>query len=243
MLKDYQVSEEDYILARYKTIFKKKGIQTIEDLLFDFPVKYDNFKVQSLKDAKLEETIILEGTIVSKIAINYLKSKLSTVVFQLEVEGTKIRCTVFNRIYLKGKLNYGSVIRVQGKFHQSMNQFTVNNLILVDEFSRDVIPTYRVKEIADEKYFEILLTAFRKYKNQIQETLPKAYLEKHQLLSLLETVRILHFSDQLDEIAQAKKRIQYEELLQYQVSMKYLHDMRQKETHCPAICYQEAVLA
>lgn len=243
MLKDYQVSEEDYILARYKTIFKKKGIQTIEDLLFDFPVKYDNFKVQSLKDAKLEETIILEGTIVSKIAINYLKSKLSTVVFQLEVEGTKIRCTVFNRIYLKGKLNYGSVIRVQGKFYQSMNQFTVSNLILVDEFSRDVIPTYRVKEIADEKYFEILLTAFRKYKNQIQETLPKAYLEKHQLLSLLETVRILHFSDQLDEIAQAKKRIQYEELLQYQVSMKYLHDMRQKETDCPAICYQEAVLA
>ncbi|MCM1513381.1 MAG: ATP-dependent DNA helicase RecG [Anaeroplasma bactoclasticum] len=242
MLKDYQVSEEEYILARYKTIFKKKGIHTMEDLLFDFPIKYDDFKVQSLRDAKLDETIILEGTIVSKIAINYLKSKLSTVVFQLEVEGTKIRCTIFNRIYLKGKLNYGSVIRVQGKFYQSMNQFTVSNLVLVDELSRDVIPTYRIKEIADEKYFEILLTAFRKYKHQIGETLPRTYLEKYQLLSLPETVRILHFSDQLDEIAQAKKRMQYEELLQYQVSMKYLHHMRQKETGCPAICYQEEVL-
>lgn len=242
MLKDYQVNEEDYILARYKTIFKKKGINTIEDLLFDFPIKYDYFKVQPLRNAKLDESIILEGTIVSKVAINYLKSKLSTVVFQLEVEGMKIRCTIFNRIYLKGKLNYGSVIRVQGKFYQSMNQFTVSNLVLVDELSRDVIPTYRIKEIANEKYFEILLTAFRKYKNQIGETLPKAYLEKHQLLSLPETVRILHFSDQLEEIDQAKKRMQYEELLQYQVSMKYLHYMRQKETNCPAICYQEEVL-
>ena len=242
MLKDYQVNEEDYILARYKTIFKKKGINTIEDLLFDFPIKYDYFKVQPLRNAKLDESIILEGTIVSKVAINYLKSKLSTVVFQLEVEGTKIRCTIFNRIYLKGKLNYGSVIRVQGKFYQSMNQFTVSNLVLVDELSRDVIPTYRIKEIANEKYFEILLTAFRKYKNQIGETLPKAYLEKHQLLSLPETVRILHFSDQLEEIDQAKKRMQYEELLQYQISMKYLHYMRQKETNCPAICYQEEVL-
>lgn len=242
MLKDYQVNEEDYILARYKTIFKKKGINTIEDLLFDFPIKYDYFKVQPLRNAKLDESIILEGTIVSKVAINYLKSKLSTVVFQLEVEGTKIRCTIFNRIYLKGKLNYGSVIRVQGKFYQSMNQFTVSNLVLVDELSRDVIPTYRIKEIANEKYFEILLTAFRKYKNQIGETLPQAYLEKHQLLSLPETVRILHFSDQLEEIDQAKKRMQYEELLQYQVSMKYLHYMRQKETNCPAICYQEEVL-
>lgn len=242
MLKDYQISEEEYILARYKTIFKKKGITTVEDLLFDFPVKYDYFKVQPLSDAKLDESIILEGTIVSKISVNYLKSKLSTVVFQLEVEGIRIRCTIFNRIYLKGKLNYGSVLRVQGKFYQSMNQFTVSNFVLVDELSRDVIPTYRIKEIADEKYFEILLTAFRKYKNQISETLPRAYLEKHQLLSLQETVRILHFSDQLDEIEQAKKRIQYEELLQYQVSMKYLHYMRQKETNCPAICYQEEVL-
>ena len=59
-----------------------------------------------------------------------MKTKLSTVVFQLEVEGTKIRCTVFNRVFLKGKLNYGTVLRVQGRFYQNMNNFTVANLII-----------------------------------------------------------------------------------------------------------------
>ena len=36
----------------------------------------------------------------------------------------------------------------------------------------------------------------------------------------------MHLSDNLDEIKKAQKRIKYEELLKYQVSMKYLHYMR-----------------
>ena len=40
MLNNYLLSDEDYILARYVSILKKKKIQTVEDLLFDFPIKY-----------------------------------------------------------------------------------------------------------------------------------------------------------------------------------------------------------
>ena len=102
ILPEHLLADEDYILSRYITIFKKKDILTVEDLLLDFPVKYEDFSVHSINDAVLDEPTILEGTIVSKVTVNYLKSKLSTVVFQLDVEGIKIRCTLFNRIYLKG---------------------------------------------------------------------------------------------------------------------------------------------
>ncbi len=239
MLSEYQLVDEEYMLSRYVTIFKKKGIQTVEDLLFDFPTKYENFKVQSINDASLDENIILEGTIVSKISINYLKSKLSTIVFQLEVEGIRIKCTIFNRVFLKGKLNYGTVLRVQGRFYQNMNNFTIANLIVLDEINRDIIPSYRVKDIPESKYLELISKVYRKYKDDIIETIPEKYLVKHNLLTLKETIKILHLSDDLEEIKKAQERIKYEEFLKYQISMKYLHYMRQNNFDCHSINYDE----
>lgn len=242
MLNNYLLSNEEYILARYINILKKKSILTVKDILFDFPSKYENFTVQSINDAILDEPIILEGTIVSKITVNYLKSKLSTVVFQLDVEGIRIRCTIFNRVYLKGKLNYGSVIRVQGKFYQNMNNFTVNNLMICDELNKNIVPIYKVKDISEAKYLEILSMVYRRYKDKIIETLPKDILEKYNFFSLKDTINVLHFSDNIDDINKAVKRIKYEELLQYQLSMKYLHYMRQQEHNCPVINYDENIL-
>ena len=234
-LNDIMIADEEYILARYKNLLKKQNILTIEDLLFNFPTKYEDYRVGSIKDAVLDEPIVLEGTIVSKVTVNYLKSKLSTVVFTLEVEGERIRCTIFNRVFLKGKINYGTVLRVQGHFYQNMNNFTVNNLIICDEINRDIVPTYKIKDIAHDKYLAIMEKAFRRYKNLIVETLPKDLLEKHSLLSMQETIYKLHFADDFEQINQALKGIKYEELLQYQLSMKYLHYMREQNHNCPII--------
>ena len=242
MLNHYLLADEDYILARYVSILKKKKIQTVEDLLFDFPIKYEDYTIHSIHDAILDVPTILEGTIVSKVTVNYLKSKLSTVVFQLDVEGRKIRCTIFNRIYLKGKLNYGSVIRVQGKFYQNMNNFTVNNLMICDELDRNIIPIYHNKDIGEAKYLEIVSMVYRRYKDKIEETLPQKFLDKYHFSSLKETIYTLHLSENLDEIHQAIQRVKYEELLKYQLSMKYLHYMRENDHNCPIINYDSQVL-
>ena len=234
-LNDIMIADEEYILARYKNLLKKQNILTIEDLIFNFPTKYEDYRVSSIKDAKIDEAIVLEGTIVSKVTVNYLKSKLSTVVFTMEVEGERIRCTIFNRVFLKGKINYGTVLRIQGHFYQNMNNFTVNNLLICDEINRDIVPVYKVKDIAHDKYLAIMEKAFRRYKNLIIETLPKELLEKHNLLSMQETIYKLHFADDFEQINKALTRIKYEELLQYQLSMKYLHYMREQNHNCPVI--------
>lgn len=239
MLNNYLLSDEDYILARNVNILKKKGILTVEDLLFEFPAKYEDYTVDTIKNAKIDEPIVLEGTIVSKVTVNYLKNKLSTIIFQLEVEGTKIRCTLFNRVFLKSKLNYGTVLRVQGKFYQNMNNFTITNLLICDEIDKNIVANYRVKDISESKYLEIISMVYRRYKDKIKETLPSDILEKHQLFPLKKTIYTLHFSDNIEDINKAILRIKYEELLKYQLSMKYLHYMRQLEHHCPQIQYEK----
>lgn len=234
-MQNIKLASEEYILARHKTTLKKQGIETVADLLFEFPVRYENFTVTPLKDAKLDEIVVLEGSVVSKVTVTYLKTKLTTLSFLFEVEGKIIRATIFNRTYLKNKLDYGTLIRVSGRFYQSFYNFTINSLILCDEINRDIVPIYRIKDISESKYLEIVDKVFHKYKDRIEETLPEELLQKYRLISLKEAVRILHYPSSLQELEKAYQRFKYEELLKYQLSMKYLQYMRKKNHYCEPI--------
>lgn len=238
MVNDILLENEEYILTRYKNTLKKQGINTVEDILANFPVRYENYTVGSINDAVVDEPIVLEGSVASKLTINYVKSKLSTLSFMMDVDGHIFRATIFNRLFLKTKLTYGQVIRVTGRFYKNLNNFTINDLILCDDITRDIIPVYKIKEIADNKYLEILDKVFHKYGRKLEETLPIEYINRHGLLDFKTSVKLLHYPNSLDEISLAYNRMKYEELLKYQLSMKYLHYMREKNGQSPIMDYK-----
>ena len=153
-MKTILLEQADFIVARTQTVLKKQGIETINDLFQEFPTRYENYHVSSINNAKLEETIVLEGSVVSKVTVTYLKSKLSALNFLFEVEGQVVKATIFNRVFLKNKLDYGTVIKASGKFMKTLNNFTISELILCDEINRDIVPIYRIKDISEAKYLE-----------------------------------------------------------------------------------------
>ena len=102
-MKTILLEQADFIVARTQTALKKQGIETINDLFLEFPTRYENYHVSSINNAKLEETIVLEGSVVSKVTVTYLKSKLSALNFLFEVEGQIVKATIFNRVFLKSK--------------------------------------------------------------------------------------------------------------------------------------------
>ena len=241
-MKTILLEQADFIVARTQTVLKKQGIETINDLFQEFPTRYENYHVSSINNAKLEETIVLEGSVVSKVTVTYLKSKLSALNFLFEVEGQVVKATIFNRVFLKNKLDYGTVIKASGKFMKTLNNFTISELILCDEINRDIVPIYRIKDISEAKYLEIMDKCFRRYGDYITDTLPNKYIEKHNLVSLKTATKYLHVPETLEQIKLGLDRLKYEELLKYQVSMKYLHYMRENSNTSPSIEYKEELL-
>lgn len=235
MLDKIELIKEDYILTRHKTSLKKQGIETADDLLHKFPTRYENFSVEPLANAKVDVPIVLEGSIASKVSVNYLKSKLTSLHFLFEVEGKVLKATLFNRVFLKNKLDYGIVIRVNGRFYQNLTHFTINDLIICDEINRDIIPVYQIKEIAESKYLEIVDKVYRKYNEKLTDDLPTGLINKHDLITFPNAVRLIHFPESLNDLEKAYKRLKYEELLEYQLSMKYLHFMRESTGKGPII--------
>ena len=236
------IEDQDYILSRYKNVLKKQGITTVYELLSEYPIRYDDYTVSSIEKAELDQNIVLEGSITSKITVSYLKAKLTAISFLMDVEGKTIKAIVFNRLYLKNKLDYGMVIRVQGKFYKNMNNFTIADLIIVDEMNRDIVPIYKNKDISEGKYLEIIEKTFRRFGNYLTETIPNKYLMKEKLISFYDCVKILHFPENFTDITKARYRLKYQELLKYQLSMKYLHMMREKSGNSPIINYDENLL-
>lgn len=241
-MKTILLEQADYILPRYRNFLKKHGIDTIQQLFEEYPTRYENYKVKKLSEAKLEEPIVLEGSICSKVTIQYLKSKLSTVNFLLEVDGQVIKATLFNRVYLKNKLDYGTVIKANGKFLKNFNNFTISDLIICDEIDREIVPIYKNKDVGEAKYLEIMDKTFRRYGDIIEEFIPLNLLEKHDLIGYKQTLKYLHNPNSLSQIDKAVNRLKYQELLTYQVSMKYLHYMRENTFDASVINYDPELL-
>lgn len=242
MIDQIELLKQDYILTRHKTSLRKQGIETVADMIFKFPIRYENFTVQPLSEAKVDELIVLEGSIISKVSVKYLKTKLSSLHFLFEVEGKVIKATIFNRIFLKNKLDYGTVIRVNGRFYQNLINFTINDLIICDEINRDIIPVYQIKDISESKYLEIFDKVYRLYHHEISESLPISLIQKHHLLDFPTTIKYLHYPDTLADLDEAYRRLKYEEFLEYQLSMKYLHYMREKTGNSLIINYNPEIL-
>ena len=78
ILQNYLLENEDYIITRYKNLLKKQGINTVYDLLMEFPTKYEDYTLSNIDEAVVDVNMVLEGTIVSKVTVNYLKTKLTT---------------------------------------------------------------------------------------------------------------------------------------------------------------------
>ena len=123
-----------------------------------------------------------------------------------------------------------------------MNNFTIADLIIVDEMNRDIVPIYKNKDISEGKYLEIIEKTFRRFGNYLTETMPNKYLMKEKLISFYDCVKILHFPENFTDITKARYRLKYQELLKYQLSMKYLHMMREKSGNSPIINYDENLL-
>ena len=225
IMKKILLSDLDYITQKNVLIFKKNKIFTAWDLLTSYPSKFDDYTLVSVKDAKIEENITIAGIVQGKATVYNARSKLSIMNFYIESEGRKIRVTIFNRQFLRNKINYGVYVRLTGKFKTSLTNFTASE-IHMDEICNDISPVFNIKGIKDEVVFEIKQKLLEQSKDYINDYLPSGLKEKYQLINLFDAISYINTPENINETADAEKRIKFDELFLYQLKIKYLLYMR-----------------
>lgn len=237
-MENIQLATLEYVNAKTAQILKRHNIITAYDLLYFFPAKYDDYTIIPFAEAKPEIPVTVEGIVQSRPTLANVKTNLSVMNFFVEVDGQKVRATLFNRHFLKTKLHYGVYVRLTGKFNPSMKGFTASE-IHFDEFLNSIQPVFHIKGMTDEKVLELKQKVYDEFKKSLQEDLPEELLTRYDFIRIKEAIRMINIPESADEVKRALYRLKYEELLKYQLKVKYMMYMRKSHPEGVMIPYQK----
>ena len=233
-----ELSQIEFISVKELQILKKNNINTVFDLLSFYPVRYIDYSVTKVSEAKIGVNITIDGFCDGKVTVYNAKSNLSIMYFSIDSEGNKIKVTIFNRNFLKTKIHFGKYVRLTGKFDKDFSKFTASE-ISFDEITRDINPVYNLKGLTDKRITEIKEKILNRNLYSISDLLPASLLENKDLISFDDAIRFINIPETTQEVELAKKRIKFEELFLYQLKIKYMLYIRKNYTEGIAINYDK----
>ncbi len=241
-MKNTLLSQIEYITPKQVSFFKKNNILTVEDLLLDFPSKFDDYTIVPMKEVTPGINLTIAGVVQSKATVTSVKTKLSVMNFYVDVEGQKIRVSIFNRHFLKTRLFFGVYVCLTGKFNDTMKSFTASE-IHFEELGNNINPVFNIKGISDAKVLEIKEKVYEDFHDKISDILPHSLKDKYELIDYDDALKYINIPENSDEINLAIKRIKFEELFLYQMKIKYMFYMRKHYPQGVAIQYDEKKIA
>ncbi len=208
--------------ARAKSL-EKQGIYSIGDLLRNYPRTYEDWNNTTLlRDAQVNESICVRAIIAQNpqvVKINGGRILVKTVIS----DGSDyIPVTFFNNKYVKDQLVEDQEYLFFGKI--TIDKYN-NKTMLSPRFEKSlekqrIRPIYKATSSMPSKTTERLVeTALREIKGNVQEIIPEYIVKKYRLMSFEEALRAIHFPESEEQLALAKRRLIFEELLLLQMGL------------------------
>lgn len=222
--------------------FQKLGLFAIEDLLLYYPFRYEDFKSKSIFELLDGEKAVITGTVVTPANVQYYGFKRNRLSFKIKQGEAVIAVSFFNQPYLAEKIELGADVAVFGKWEEKKSALT--GMKILAQVDDDMQPVYHVAQgISQSALVKAIKAAFDSGAlDQLEENLPDIFLMNYRLLGRREAVRAMHFPRDLAEYKQALRRIKFEELFYFQMSLQVLKAENKSETNGLSIPYDEEKL-
>jgi ATP-dependent DNA helicase RecG len=211
-------------------VFAKVGVETVEDLLYYLPFRYeDRSVIVPISEVEQGATVTLKGEV--KTARN-IRTKSGLHMFQVALDdGTGVIYGVwFHQPYLGRVFKPGLKIILYGKA-EKYSKLQINHpqyeILKGDE--RDavnvgrIVPVYHLtKDLAQRNLRGIVYKAVTEYAKTARETLPTKLRARNKLVDINFSLRNIHFPSNMENLDRAYRRIVFDEffLLQLAIAVK-----------------------
>ncbi|WP_066193992.1 MULTISPECIES: ATP-dependent DNA helicase RecG [Gracilibacillus] len=231
-MKEINVQQIKAVGPKLAEKFAEVDINTLEDLLYYFPNRYDHYEQKPLQELIHQEKVTIVGQVIQEPIVNFYSRKKSRVVVNLRVEGAVVKGIIFNRSFAKKHFIPGETVSVNGKWDQHRLQ------IIIDSYKRGetaenspITPIYSSKgDIKNGQLQKVVKHALDEFSDQITEILPQTLLESYKLPQRAAGIRHMHFPGTFQHLKHAKRRFIYEELLLFQLKMQLHRKQNREET-------------
>ena len=215
---------------RAEKLKKYFEIETVRDLLYNFPYRYVDrtkfYRINELMEGM--DYIQLRGKITDFDAPEGVGSKRRIKAFFTDGSGY-IQLVWFNGLkYVTSNYKVGQEIIVFGKpsFFNGQISIVHPEIDLVEKASLDgqMMPRYHMTDkvgnaITQRNLSDWVKTALEFVKGKISDPLPEEILRERGFLSLETALRYMHFPKNAEEVAQARARLKFEELFFLQLEI------------------------
>lgn len=206
------------------------GIRTIADLFGYYPYRYDNYEIKDPQFAEDGTSLTVSGKIQSEPVLTFYAKRRSRIMVRMMAGTSLITVVAFNRPYLKKSLSPGRDVTATGKWDRNRAELTATEFhVGPQNFSEAIAPVYPVKDgMTVRRLRAMVRQAFEQFPDLITETLPRSFIEKYRLPERKKAIREIHFPTEREALKQARRRLVYDEFLNYELKMQSHKLLRQK---------------
>lgn len=207
------------------TALNQLGINTIYDLLFYFPFRYEDLSVKDLANVTDQEKVTLKGTVVADAVIARFGAHKIRVNVRLLIGHDVIMVTFFNQPWLKDKFHTGDEVAVYGKWDAKRHSLTGMKLIATQAraHQNEYEPIYTVnKAIRQQTLVQLIKSAYLKYHALLKDIIPQTLRQRYRLMDVQQLVRAMHFPKSLQEAKLAHRSAVFREFFLFQLRIQYL---------------------
>lgn len=208
--------------TRAKTL-SKQGIFCVGDLLRNYPRAYEDWNnITTLRDAEIGKSVCVKAVVAEKpqlVRISGGRFLVKTVISDMT---DYIPITFFNNKYVKDQLIEDEEYLFFGKitFDKYDNKSMVSPRFEKSPEKQRIRPIYKATSAMPSKTTErITENALREVKGNLPEILPEYIVKKYRLMGFEESLSAIHFPESEKELALAKRRLIFEELLLLQMGL------------------------
>ncbi|MGQ9674676.1 MAG: ATP-dependent DNA helicase RecG [Chloroflexota bacterium] len=210
----------------YAARLKRLGVNTIRDLLFHFPRRHVDYSVvKRIRDLVVGEVETVRGTI-WEVRNAQSRSGLTVTTALVADDTGTVQAIWFNQSFLSKALVTGQQVVLSGRVQENMGRLQLKSpdweIPRADEtvHTGRLVPVYRLTEgLSDRWMRSVTKRAVQQWAKALTDHLPRSVREKAELLPLPTAVAQMHFPDSPELLAQATRRLAFDEFFTMQLAV------------------------
>lgn len=214
-----------------KKALQKLEINTIKDLLFNFPNRYlDTSNVCSIRDAKINEVVTVMGQVkqVNKKSVGRSKSLVEVIIFD---DTGYLSAIFFNQPYMSNYFAEGETVAFAGRIEYKYNRLQINNP-LYDKIpphpnplpqgrgfqTMGILPFHPATAGLNNKKIRALINSAISFIPK-EELLPSSIIQELSFLSYTDSLKQIHFPASNQMLEDARRRLIFQEFIELQLAV------------------------
>ncbi len=205
---------------------KRLGIETIRDLCYFFPRRYqDRSLIQTIGELTPEQETTIRGEVLT-LGLRPLKN-LSLFEMVVGDQTGMITAVWFNQPYLKNQFKIGDQIVISGRVekYQERLQFSSPEYERVTENENDAVhtgritPIYPLTEGLAQRSLRVAMKEVVDHYigSETKEFLPDEIKKRFSFIDLNTALTVLHFPEEMGDISAARRRLIFDEFFIFEL--------------------------